>query len=176
MARTCRESLSAGRAPAGTVLRVMALLALAIGAWVYLVARPPGTTMLLPPHWHLGGHLQGLAGALPWAASGWLPSLLHPWAFGLMSAACLPRGRSQPAACLAWGAVNVVFELGQHPALAAPLAQALHHLAWPGADALSRYFLQGSFDTADLLAVAAGTLAACSCVAIVSRARERPHA
>ncbi|MEP6501802.1 MAG: hypothetical protein ABJD97_00600 [Betaproteobacteria bacterium] len=134
------------------------LLALSLGAAVYLTDRQH-------PHASLGF---GLIGA-------WLPAFVHPFAFSLFTAAVLgPSARPRYGACAAWALVNIAFELGQHASLKAPLADALH--AHPGPSApvrwLADYFLRGTFDVGDLLAIVLGALAAACLLHALQAPRE----
>jgi hypothetical protein len=154
------RNLEAARVPTRALLVGVAVIALGLGLLVYLADRPAGSAQWLPG-------LPGLPirGGRPLfgAVGPWLPSFVHPFAFGLLSAAAARR-RATPAygAVAAWWAVNLAFELGQHPRLSAPISQALQSGfgPWPPAQALSRYLLNGRFDGADLLALSAGALAA----------------
>lgn len=130
--------------------------ALAIGLVVYLADRPVGSAWLLP--W--AGLLQAHPGAANLAP--WLPTAVHAFAFALLSALVLPPRRSlRTLACAGWVLADLLFELGQHPALAAPLSQGLEALL-PAALAapLARYFQAGTFDGADLGAALLGGMAA----------------
>ena len=153
-------------------LAALALLLLGVGLLAYLTARPPSSAAALPPDWH---H-RSVTAVHVLREAGWLPSLLHPWAFGLLSAAVARARPWQLGACVAWGGVNLLFEAGQHPALAEALVQALGAGTWQGAAALARYFASGTFDPADLAAAAAGTAAACACVLVATRGQEKQHA
>jgi len=145
--------------------------ALALGVLVYLTDRPVASAPLLLS-------LLGLQGTRPWfgALGGWLPSFVHPLAFSLFSAALLtPQPRWQYSACGFWFAVNAAFEIGQHPQLRGPLADALRQEIGQGtvARAVENYFLLGTFDPGDLAAAAFGAaLAAC----ILRVHRETRHA
>lgn len=140
--------------PDPRVLVRIGLCALGFGLLVYLVDRPAGHAALIPAAWSWRGH-SPVFGAI----GGWLPSLLHPLAFSLLSAAVMAR----PAAtagrvCLAWWTVGIVAELVQHPLLSAPLAAAWGSI--PVLDLVARYAQRGRFDIADLAATTAGALAA----------------
>ena len=114
--------------------------------------------------------LTGLAGATaaPWFGSvgGWLPSLVHPFAFSLFTAALRTSG-APPAtlACAAWGLVNVLFELGAHLESAFGAAG--------GARALADFFARGRFDPADLAAAVAGAAAAAVWLRVASSRKDR---
>lgn len=133
-----------------------ATAALAVGLLVYLVDRPAGTAWLMPQ----AGALRGPAGLA--GAASWLPSAVHAFAFALLSALLLPpRMPLYPVACAGWVLVDGLFELGQHPGIAAGLSEWLQDALPPGlAQPLARYFLAGTFDPADLGAVLLGGAAA----------------
>lgn len=145
--------------PTRTSVALLALgvAALAAGAAVYAFDRGP--VALLPSRWTVAS----TRGALPAALSGWLPSLCHAYAFSLLTAAWLPPRRAALLlACGGWFAIDVLFEAGQHPALASTIAAALPHWfdAVPVLDQTGRYFLQGHFGWDDIAATAAGAGAA----------------
>ena len=150
---------------------LMAGVALGLGLLVYLTDRPAGSAMLLAHAVPLGhGPLFGAVGS-------WLPSFIHPFAFGLLSAAAARR-LATPAygAVAAWWAVDLAFELGQLPQLSAPLSQALQSGFGPlePVQAISRYLVNGRFDAADVMALSAGALAAACLLRLLHR-RESSH-
>jgi hypothetical protein len=99
-------------------------------------------------------------------------------AFSLLTAAVLGSG-SRPAygACAAWWAIDVLFELAQHPRLNALVADGISHLAGPSwvAQLFSDYALRGTFDVGDVIAATAGALAAAG-VLFQMHPREARHA
>ena len=137
-----------------------ALLALLGGAVVYLLTRDPQTVSALRfsplPLW---------SGALVhcWLCLA-LPSLLHVYAFTLLSASVArPRTRRQALSlCLFWVGIEVFFELGQ----TAQLAAWIHDLLpaqfgnYPMLSLTHDYFIYGTFDPLDLLFIGLGALAA----------------
>lgn len=121
--------------------------------------------------WLAGALALGLGGALYLAgrpgggAGGWLPSALHTLAFALFSAALGPPGaRVERRACAAWVAIGLLFELGQHSALAPALQAAL-------GPPLGGYFVHGRFDPADLAATVGGGLLAAVLLRSLRRGR-----
>lgn len=138
-------------------LAALGCLALAVGTLVYLTDRDPSRAALIPAFPVLAG--LGLFGG----PGAWLPSLVHPFAFSLLTAALRQPGKS-PAywACAMWWGIDVGFELAQTPLLGAPLASGLGHPLWPAwlVDSLSHYATRGTFDVADLIAATAGAIAA----------------
>jgi hypothetical protein len=149
------------------------VLALGVGALVYWTDRDPGSASLIPGVAMLAGlHLFGALG-------GWLPSFVHPLAFSLFSAALLaPRLRWEYCACAFWFAVNAAFEIGQHPQVRGPLADAIRlglgH--GPVARAFENYFLRGTFDFGDLAAAALGAALAAGILRCVRVHPESHHA
>jgi len=132
-------------------------VALAFGLLVYLLDRSPTRALLIPS-------IATLAGSPMFGVIGqWLPSFAHPFAFSLFTAAALkPRARPRYDACIAWGAINVAFEFGQHPLLSGRLSEALQDTLGRTAPvrAVANYFVRGTFDVGDVLAALAGALAA----------------
>ena len=105
---------------ATTVLAAIGGCAFAVGVLVYVADRNPAQAMLFPTiaAFHTGPFF-GVLGP-------WLPSFVHPFAFSLLTAAALQRSVS-PAygACAAWWAVNIAFEVGQHPQISGGLTESL---------------------------------------------------
>jgi hypothetical protein len=146
---------------------------LAVGMLVYMADRDPVHAALFPTIAALhGGAVFGVLGA-------WLPSFVHPFAFSLFTAAALPAHLGwRLAACVSWGAVNVAFEVGQHPHVSASLADWLQSgdaPTWP-AQALSNYFLRGTFDVADIGAALLGAAAAAGVLCWMRGPLEKHHA
>lgn len=151
----------------------LALGALALGAFIYGHDRPPQAAWLLPAWLQSAG-----AGSVRWlgSAGDWLPSFLHAFAFALLTASVVappvpaPRHaravqrtpRGVVAACIGWWLVDSAFELGQHPDLSHAIAEALP-AAWariPVLDHVGSSLTRGTFDLADLAAIAVGAVAA----------------
>ena len=157
----------------GVHLAAIAAAALAIGVLIYLSDRDAARVLLMPtlPTW-TGGPRFGVLGL-------WLPSFLHTFAFSLFTVALLPRHtRWRVGACLAWGGVNVLFEIGQHPQLSGPLAQLLQSGLGEGrvSAALAGYFLRGTFDLGDIAAAVLGAVAAMALMRLRLNILETPHA
>ncbi len=175
----CSESIRVpdnGRArglPASAWMLLWSTGALSLALLVYLVDRQAQGAMLVPGSAALA--IPPLFGA----ASAWLPSLIHPFAFSLLSAAALPARRT-PAygAPAAWWAINLSFELGQLPQLSAPIARWLDagFGALPATQALQRFFLNGQFDPADVLALTAGALLAAGLLRWLHQREQRHEA
>ena len=148
-------------------------LALGVGALVYWTDRDPNKASLIPAVAMLAGlHLFGTLG-------GWLPSFVHPLAFSLFSAALMAtRARSEYGACAFWFALNAAFEIGQHPQVRRPLADALRHGFGEGpvARAFENYFQRGTFDLGDLVAAALGAALAAAVLHSLRVHQENRHA
>jgi len=140
------------------LLIVLGLSALMGGAAVYLLDRPVEQSFvpsaislfaLTPTVFGVVGHS--------------LPTFAHVFAFCLLTAALLAVGKKAAiTVCLGWFLVDVAFELGQHSALAPALSTLtpLWFAHLPILNQTGSYFLDGTFDPLDLLAIALGALAA----------------
>ncbi len=149
------------------------LLLLLLGLAVTAASRPAGHAMLLPL-WAVPRQT-----VAPGAWTGWLPSFAHACGFALLTAVALPRRAAwHSGTCAAWWAVNVGFEVGQHPAMSGPLVETLERSR--GAEMLTQplaaYLARGTFDPADLLAATLGALAAAVLLSRARPDREAPHA
>lgn len=147
-----------------TRLLTAAGLGLALGTLVYLTDRVGARSLLMPTVGALAGsQLFGVLG-------GWLPSFFHPFAFSLLTAAVLPpTSAPRYRVCVGWGLVNLVFEVGQHPRISGTLAEALP-------TDLANYFLRGTFDIRDLMAIGLGSLTAAVFLRLAQPRPETHHA
>ena len=162
-------SASRGRVEAGgnAKLALIAVAALALGALVCVLDRSAATVYLLPQRMSFADGQHVWFGAL----DGYLPAFVHVYAFILLTVVFCPWPARVWAICGLWWGLDSLFELGQHPALAPGIAAALP--AWwqhvPLLDHAANYFLHGTFDPLDLLAIALGTFAAYVTVSIARR-------
>jgi hypothetical protein len=147
--------------------------ALAVGVLVYLTDRGVSQAMLIPT-------LGALAGSNAFGVLGqWLPSFVHPFSFSLFTAAALPScSVPRYGACAVWCAVNVAFEVGQHPRVSAHVTEALQGTFGrnPLTRPLANYFLRGTFDVGDIVAAIVGALAAAGVLRLMQRGSETQHA
>lgn len=156
-----------GRRATGLALAGLAFLLL--GVLVYVADRSP--LPALPPL-----QLPGVTGSR-WfgSAADWLPALAHTAGFGLLTAAAVPpRGPWALLACLGWGMVNVLAEIGQLPRVDQWIAEVVLGSLGEGrvTGFVARYFTHGIFDPLDLAAAVAGTVIAL----LVTRALRLPTA
>lgn len=155
------------------ILAGIGCAAFALGLVLYLTDRG-GSQVLLSPA------LVAPTGRNVFGALGqWLPSFVHTFSFSLFTAAALPPSAApRYGACIAWGAVNVAFEIGQHPLVSASLAELLHGSlrAVPLSQPLARYFVDGTFDAGDIAAALVGALAASAVLQLVHLDQEHNHA
>jgi len=158
---------TAGQRDVSVRLIALGSVALALGVLVYLTDRDPSRAPLVPAVSVLAGM------ALFGAAAAWLPSLVHPFAFSLLTAAVQPPQRP-PAywVCALWWGIDTGFELLQVAPVADACSAVLGALpANPVTGAISNYARHGTFDPADLAAIAGGALAA----ALVLHIFQRPE-
>ena len=132
--------------------------ALLLGAAYYLGARPPGSTVIalpVPPTgwWHLAAH---------WPAFDALPSLLHVFAFSILTVAVTGVSRRCVVwlVPLAWLTVDTVFECLQLPAARAWLESL--PLPWLRDTLLAG---RGTFDPLDMAGLFLGAALAAAAIA-----------
>jgi len=160
-------SIATGSAAALTA--AIGCLALALGLLVYLADRDARHAVVIPA-------VAALAGSSLFGVLGqWLPSFVHPFAFSLFTAAALPpRSAWRNGACAAWCAVNIAFEVGQHPNVSVRLAEGLLDSFGPSSRTrtLADYFLRGTFDVGDIVATVVGAVLAAGVLGLVQHDSE----
>ena len=145
---------------------VLAAVALSVGLLVYLLDRQPEHTYFLShalTHAHAPYALFGVAG-------NYLPAFLHVYAFMLLTVAVAGSSNARLIRIgAAWFVIASLFEFGQHPAVSPLIAASLP--AWfahvPMLDNTAAYFLKGTFDPLDFLAMVLGIVAAGLTVVLV---------
>ena len=139
---------------------LIGVLGLLIGTLVYLVDRPPDQTYFvysIPLHISLFKTLPNLFGPIGKS----LPSFIHVFSFILLTAGIISsRKKGFLIVCLCWFTVDCVFELGQK-------FNSLSLKTIPGwfsgipiLENTRNYFIHGTFDFNDLVAISVGTIAA----------------
>lgn len=148
-------------------LATIAALSLLCGLAAYWVGRPAGSVYALarlPAFPSVGdcGSCRVLAN--------YLPDFVHPYAFILLTVAGVAWSgrRSTGMICIGWAAVDILFEVGQHPGISASVAAAIPR--WfdrvPVLDSARGFFVAGRFDWRDVLAIALGSTLAWVTVAV----------
>lgn len=154
-------------------LTLIAIGALILGALVYMFDRPAATAYLLPGALSFSGGHYPVFGTL----GGDLPEFVHVYAFILLTVAISPWPARVLPICGLWWVVDSLFEIGQHPVIAQTIAAAMPN--WfrriPILDHIANYFLRGTFDPADLVAVALGAVSAYLTIRLI-RKSEVGHA
>ncbi len=149
---------------------VIGLTALLLGTMVYVVDRPWEQAIFVPGDlslFHLTPSVFGVIGHS-------LPTFTHVFAFSLLTIALVSgTKRAAITVCLGWFLVEAAFELGQHPALVLALATAMPpwFAGLPILNKSASYFLHGTFDPLDILAIASGALAAFLVIQNTARCR-----
>ncbi|MBW2109029.1 MAG: hypothetical protein JRI36_10245 [Deltaproteobacteria bacterium] len=140
---------------------LLAVGALAAGVMVYGLDRPTETTLL--GRW-IHGALEtpsiqpsrlGLLGGI-------IPELVHPFGFALLTLALFPHSakKTRIGLCAFWLTVELLFECGQ--GIGWPVA---HFFMWAmpqhtASTMVANYFVFGTFDPLDILAICVGIVAA----------------
>lgn len=149
-------------------------LSLALGVWEYLTGRH-GNVYFLKPFEPAADYFRQFSSPFgPFAQVA--PDFFHPLGFALISMAVAPEGRRwRTGICLGWLVLEWVFEVGQ--ACGRFIAGRLP--GWfegiPVLDHLDDYFRRGSFDPADLVAMACGCAAAWTIAELVQLFGLRPN-
>jgi hypothetical protein len=135
-----------------------AVAALTLGVLVYLLDRPPGSVRFIPPGFSLARGHAPYFGAL----GGQLPDAAHVYAFILLTLFVRPATARVGVVCAAWWFAEVLLKLAQHPMIAPYAAGAspgwFQHVPLLRNSAV--YFMRGTFDPLDLMAITLGAAAA----------------
>jgi hypothetical protein len=132
----------------------LGFLALSLGTLIYLVFRPQGSSYI--SH-YLSFYQPELA--IPFVNN--LPSFVHVFAFSLLLASVLPKGRYVLQVCLFWLGLNVFFECLQYPEIVAT-----EHFP-----IILKRYVAGTFDYLDIVASAVGAWAAYGVIRVWQRRR-----
>src|SRR5690554_5758353 len=118
---------------------------LALGSLQYVLVRPASELAIWPDGVEAPGPFLRIPGVLNQA----LPSFIHTLAFALLTAAAIGRRSALIPAAIAWCCVNLAFEIGQHPDVAATLVGVIGSGAQP-LSVLTRYFVRSEEHTSEL--------------------------
>ena len=138
---------------------IAAMAALLLGLLVYLSSRDPQQVYFL-------SYIQALQSGSRETGilSDFLPSLLHTYAFILLTVAVLSASPAQTRLiCIFWFCLECLFEIGQHNTIADFLSEYLVNIRV--LEVAAGYFVNGTFDILDIAAIALG---ACMAYATVS--------
>lgn len=148
------------------ILTGTGLLALAVGTLVYLIDRDPNLVPFFS-HFSLYGLIPPVFGTKGLS----LPTFTHVFALSLLTVAVLGSRRlAALAVCCSWLAIDMAFEVAQHPAIATHLSAAIDAgPAWLSAlDPVRRFAIYGTFDTLDLFSIFLGAGLAFALIHLVS--------
>ncbi len=147
---------------------VIGLAVLLLGTMVYVVDRPWEQTIFVPGDLSLFPLTPSVFGVTGHS----LPTFAHVFAFSLLTIALVGGAkRAAITVCLGWCLVEAAFELGQHLALALATAMPPWFAGLPMLNKSASYFLHGTFDPLDILAIALGALAAYFVIQRTTRGR-----
>lgn len=143
-----------------SINRVQILIGIAgllIGSLVYLIDRPPNQTYFIyssPINISLFNIIPNLFGVIGSS----LPAFIHVFSFILITAGLIFCGkRGYLTICLFWFLVECAFELGQKFDTWSSRMIPDWFAGIPFLENTKNYFLQGTFDFIDLVAIAFGT-------------------
>jgi len=136
---------------------LLAILLLAFGVLVYVLDR--GGAVYFLSTWTAARAEPDVFGPL----GDHLPTFVHTLAFILITAAILrPWPRQLPTICATWFVIECLFELGQIAPFDSQLAAAVP--AWfdgiPVLEITTDYFIRGTYDPLDILAIGLGAVIA----------------
>lgn len=142
------------------VLQITAAIGvLCIGVLVYVLDRQPGSAYFIPNWFALTINFSPIFGEI----GNYLPTFIHTFAFILLTVIIVaPSSLQVVLICIAWLAVDSLFEIAQITSIAYWIAG--HVPGWfagvPFLENTSAYFINGTFDSLDLVSIAAGTVTA----------------
>lgn len=139
---------------------LIALLGLFIGWLVYAFDRSPEKTYFILKN-YLNINFYGTIPKLFGSIGNNLPAYIHVFSFIMMTASFLRYSkRSYIFICLFWFFVDFMFELGQKFKFYSLSMIPEYFSKIPFLDSAQNYFLKGTYDFLDLIAVVCGTLTA----------------
>jgi hypothetical protein len=153
------------------VLLMLAFILIAIGVLVYVFDRQPEHVYFLPEWLSQKDLYRSVFGSV----GGWFPTFAHVFTFILLTVLFSPSASKLIPVCLGWFMLETIFEIGQIDAIANWIFS--HTSDWylfvPFLENIVNYFIRGTFDVLDLVAIAAGTIAAYVAVITINIKRIR---
>jgi hypothetical protein len=134
---------------------------LVVGAAFYAIVRPPAALRTILPGPFAFAEPPTAAGPLLGSA----PTFVHAVAFSLLTAAALRGSARRFVICGGWAAIEIAFELLQHPRVGPWLLANAPLSSMP----FMRAYLTGTFDPADVLAALLGSAAAFCVLTLLHR-------
>lgn len=149
------------RIPGHLIKISLGLSALFVGLIIYILQRPANCS-------YLGMMVKEYFGILPFEihineiVGGSLPDFLHPFAFVLLCITIFPSEsrRQRGVLCLFWLFTNLLFEMGQFygEKLGWFISTTFNHTSF--STVLANYFIGGTYDVIDIIAIGLGILSA----------------
>ena len=151
--------LSRWKIKAETFQLIVALTALLVGVLLYLTTRNHQQIFFINYFPDISILPQFPSTGITYS----IPSFLHIYAFILLTTAFISvQLHSVRLICVFWLVIEILFEIGQHPLLAAPVAGIFpdwfNH--YSSLQAVPNYFVNGRFDFLDITFLLLGALAA----------------
>ncbi len=143
-----------------TAFILIGLAGLLVGTMVYLTDRPPGSTYFVN-FIGINTSLTNFSSRVFGPFGSNLPSFIHVFSFILITAGLLARNKKGYfLVCLIWFFIDISFELGQKFNIHASNIIPRWFEGIPFFENTRKYFLLGTFDLFDIVAIASGTLVA----------------
>ena len=168
-----KENLKPRQVIVNRVQIFVGLTALLLGSLVYLVDRSPDHTYFI----YISGLNISLYNTLPnifGLVGNSLPAFIHVFAFILITAGLLGcRKRGSIIICLNWLLVDCAFELGQKFNMWSSNTIPEWFAGIPFLENTGNYFLKGTFDFVDIVAIFFGTILAYVFLLATNRSKRR---
>lgn len=150
------------------------LISLFIGGIVYIIARSPNQTYFISKYLSNIYLFNSVPSALRIIGNN-LPEFIHPFSFILITAGVMAfkNKRSYVFICLGWFLLNSIFEFGQKFSQMSLKLIPDWFEGIPFLENSRNYFLYGTFDILDLIAILLGSIAAYYVLLLTSARRER---
>ena len=139
---------------------LLGILFLLFGTLVYFIDRSPEHTYFFH-HYKFIKTLHNTLPALFGPIGNYLPDLIHPLSFILITAGIISCGkRGYRIICLSWLTIDCIFELGQKYSTQFIKVVPDWFKGIPFLEAFESYFKKGTYDPYDIAAILAGAILA----------------